>query len=71
MAAKSKYKLKQEKGVLHIGGGRFFYPAESYELSADELENYDSYFEKVKIVKETEGTNGEQDAGAITPDDKK
>ena len=71
MAAKSKYKLKQEKGVLHIGGGRFFYPGESYELSADESESYGAYFEKVKAVKEAEGTNSEQDTGAIAPDDKK
>ena len=71
MATKSKYKLKQEKGVLHIGGGRFFYPAESYELSAEELENYGDYFDKIKAVKEPEGTNGEQDADAADPNDKK
>lgn len=68
---KSKYKLKQEKGVLHIGGGRFFYPGESYELSADELETYGDYFEKLKTAKEPENSNGEQDNAATLPEDKK
>lgn len=48
MAVKSKYKLKQEKGVLHIGGGRFFYPQESYELTAKELAEYGTYFTEEK-----------------------
>ena len=69
--AKSKYKLKQEKGVLHIGGGRFFHPGESYELSADELETYGDYFEKQKAAKEPEGMNGEQENAAAPPDEKK
>lgn len=46
--AKSKYKLKQEKGVLHIGGGRFFYPGESYELTAKELASHGHYFSEEK-----------------------
>ena len=69
--AKSKYKLKQEKGVLHIGEGRFFYPGESYELSADELETYGDYFEKQKAVKEPEGMNDEQEDAATPAEDKK
>ena len=52
MAAKIKYKLKQEKGVLHIGGGRFFYPGESYELSAEEFETYGDYFDEAKAVQD-------------------
>lgn len=45
MDAKIKYKLKQEKGVLHVGGGRFFYPGESYELTDEEVEMYEGYFD--------------------------
>lgn len=45
MDTKIKYKLKQEKGVLHVGGGRFFYPGESYELTDEEVEMYEGYFD--------------------------
>ena len=45
MDTKFKYKLKQEKGVLHVGGGRFFYPGESYELTDAEVEMYEGYFD--------------------------
>ena len=48
MATKRKYKLKQQKGVLHIGGGRFFYPGQPYELTAKELAGYGKYFEEDK-----------------------
>lgn len=48
MAEKVKYKLKQKKGVLHVGGGRFFYPGESYELSAKDVKAYGKYFEEIK-----------------------
>jgi hypothetical protein len=44
MAVKIKYQLKQEKGVLHIGGGRFFYPGKSYELTTKEVVDYGTYF---------------------------
>lgn len=71
MATKIKYKLKQEKGVLHIGGGHFFYPGEPYELSADELETYGDYFEKQKAGKEPEPETGEQGNAAALTDDKK
>ena len=50
MAAKIKYRLKQEKGVLHIGGGRFFYPEESYELTPKDLADYGDYFTEEKKV---------------------
>lgn len=50
MAVKYKYVLKQETGVLHIGGGRFFYPQESYELTAKELTEYGTYFIEEKKV---------------------
>lgn len=55
---KSKYKLKQDKGVLHIGGGRFFYPGETYELTAKELASHGHYFneEKKAAGKETNDT---------------
>lgn len=48
MAVKNKYKLKQEKGVLHIGGGRFFYPEETYELTSKDLADYKEYFVEEK-----------------------
>lgn len=71
MATKIKYMLKQEKGVLHIGGGRFFYPGETYELSAEEVEIYGDYFDKPKTAKEPENVNGEQDNVPAPPDGKK
>lgn len=52
MADKIKYKLKQEKGVLHVGGGRFFYPGDTYELSAEDLDSFGGYFVKSKAAKE-------------------
>ena len=75
MAGKIKYKLKQEKGVLHIGGGRFFYPGESYELSNQELKDYEHYFEEEKIEEDKkttdkkqtteDGGGGEQNSGEL------
>lgn len=55
MAVKVKYKLKQEKGVLHIGGGRFFYPGESYKLTAKEVEDYGHYFEEEEVEDKKSG----------------
>lgn len=40
----SQYKLKQEIGVLHVGGGRFFYPGEAYDLTDMEAVTYGHYF---------------------------
>lgn len=40
----NQYKLKQEKGVLHVGGGRFFYPGETYGLTDAEAATYGHYF---------------------------
>jgi hypothetical protein len=56
MAAKIKYKLKQEKGVLHVGGGRFFYPGEIYDLTDDEIATYGQYFseEQAAVLKKDE-----------------
>ncbi len=54
MAAKIKYKLKQEKGVLHVGGGRFFYPRESYDLTDDEAATYGYYFNEEQIADSVE-----------------
>lgn len=39
-----QYKLKQEKGVLHIGGGRFFYPGVAYSLEDDVVDTFGDYF---------------------------
>lgn len=55
MAEKIKYKLKQEKGVLHIGGGRFFHPGEAYALTVKEYKAYGHYFEKVEAEVENDG----------------
>lgn len=41
-----QYKLKQEKGVLHIGGGRFFYPGVAYSLEDDVVETFGGYFDE-------------------------
>ncbi len=43
-----KYQLKQGKGVLHIGGGRFFYPSISYELSDEVSQSHGCHFEPSK-----------------------
>jgi hypothetical protein len=58
----SQYKLKQEKGVLHVGGGRFFYPGETYGLTDEEAATYGHYFseEQVAVVEEDE-EQGEKD----------
>lgn len=52
----SHYKLKQEKGVLHVGGGRFFYPGETYDLTDVEAVTYGHYFseEQAAVVEEDE-----------------
>ena len=39
-----QYKLKQEKGVLHIGGGRFFYPGVAYSLEDEVADTFGDYF---------------------------
>lgn len=44
----NQYKLKQEKGVLHIGGGRFFYPGVAYSLEDDVVETFGDYFNEDK-----------------------
>lgn len=51
-----QYKLKQEKGVLHVGGGRFFYPGETYDLTDVEAVTYGHYFseEQAAVVEEDE-----------------
>lgn len=41
-----QYKLKQEKGVLHIGGGRFFYPGVAYSLEDDVADTFGDYFDE-------------------------
>jgi hypothetical protein len=45
-------KLKGEKGVLHIGGGRFFYANQPVEVTAKEkgelLKAYPGHLEEVK-----------------------
>lgn len=41
-----QYKLKQEKGVLHIGGGRFFYPGVAYSLDDDVVDIFGGYFDE-------------------------
>lgn len=43
-----QYKLKQEKGVLHIGGGRFFYPGIAYSLEDEVVDVFGDYFSKEK-----------------------
>jgi hypothetical protein len=52
-----QYKLKQEKGVLHVGGGRFFYPGETYDLADVEAATYGHYFseEEAAVVDEELG----------------
>jgi hypothetical protein len=44
-----QYKLKQEKGVLHVGGGRLFYPNEDYDLTEAEAATYGHYFNEEQI----------------------
>ena len=41
-----QYKLKQERGVLHIGGGRFFYPGIAYSLEDDVAVTFGNYFDE-------------------------
>lgn len=52
MAAKVKVQFKHKKGVLHIGGGRFFHPGELVDVTASErdelLEAYPADLEEVK-----------------------
>ena len=57
--AKVKHKLKQKEGVLRIGGGRFFYPGEAYELTAKEVAVYGSYFTEEKKATGKEEPTGE------------
>jgi hypothetical protein len=64
-----QYKLKQEKGVLHVGGGRFFYPGETYDLTDVEAVTYGHYFseEQAAVVEEDEelGDNKDHDNDKI------
>ncbi|TDQ35276.1 hypothetical protein [Aureibacillus halotolerans] len=41
------FELKQTKGALHIGEGRFFYPGEKYEADDVPVSIQSSYFKKV------------------------
>ncbi|KGK88034.1 hypothetical protein [Clostridium sp. HMP27] len=60
MAGKTKkYMLKQKEGVLHIGGGIFFYPGEKYK--AEEFQGYEEYF--VEEISNEEGTSEGQPEG--------
>ena len=65
----NQYKLKQEKGVLHVGGGRFFYPDETYGLTDAEAATYGHYFseEQVIVLEEEE----EEELGEKDPDNEK
>lgn len=49
-----KVQYKHEKGVLHIGGGRFFNPGEAHEVTAKERDELlDLYGDDLEEIKET------------------
>lgn len=54
----AKVILKHEEGVLHVGGGRFFYAGEPVEVSEEEkeqlLEAYEDLEEFVEEEKKEE-----------------
>lgn len=52
MAMKTKYRLIQENGVLHIGGGRFFFPKNDYYLTQAEVGGFGHYFIKETVQEE-------------------
>lgn len=51
------YKLKQKEGALHIGGGRFFYPNETY--AQKEFKGFEKYFEAV-VEEPKDATGGKE-----------
>lgn len=53
-----KVKYKHEKGALHIGGGRFFYAGEAYEVSDEEAKALTEAFDDLEIVEEKKSGRG-------------
>jgi hypothetical protein len=47
-----KVQYKHEKGALHIGRGRFFFPNEPVEVTEDELKNLLDSHEELEEVQE-------------------
>jgi hypothetical protein len=74
MAAKVKVQFKHKKGVLHIGGGRFFYPGEPVEVTAAErdqlLDTYPDDLVEVKVSKGKGTTSGDKADTSATEEGK-
>ncbi|MED1954915.1 hypothetical protein [Brevibacillus centrosporus] len=60
-----KIKYKHEIGALHIGGGRFFYAGETYDLPEDEAKELTEEYDDLEIVEEKKvGRGGGKNADA-------
>lgn len=53
--------LKHENGVLHIGGGRFFYAGEPQKVSAKERDELLGTYEDLEEVKEEKQSSKSKD----------
>lgn len=53
-----KIKLKHEKGALHIGGGRFFYAGQGYDVSEEEAKKLTETYDDLEIVEEKKSGRG-------------
>jgi hypothetical protein len=51
-----KIRYKHKKGALHIGGGRFFYAGQVYNVSDKEWKELEGY-EDLELVKEDKKSN--------------
>lgn len=53
-----KVKYKHEKGALHVGGGRFFYAGEAYEVSDEEAKVLTEAYGDLEIIEEKKSGRG-------------
>ena len=53
-----KIKYNQETGALHIGGGRFFYAGENYEVTDEEAKYLTETYADLEIVEEKKAGRG-------------
>ncbi|USG63989.1 hypothetical protein NDK47_17725 [Brevibacillus ruminantium] len=51
-------KYKHEKGALHIGGGRFFYAGETYEVPEEEAKQLTTAYDDLETVEEKKAGRG-------------
>lgn len=57
----AKVRYKKENGILHIGGGRFFYGRNPVTVSDDEVDSLLASYEDLELVQEEEETPAESE----------